>query len=94
MSDWTTGDGLCARCGSDMTGITGVGHEQRYPDPGDVTICIYCGQWYEVTDDAGAVEPRTRAEVLAACAGDRAQVMRLMAAELAVRRFRQGKEPA
>ena len=32
----------CPSCGAKVDGHTAVGHEDVDPDPGDVSICLYC----------------------------------------------------
>lgn len=44
----------CPSCGAKTDGATGVGTEIRIPREGDLTICIYCGEFgvYRLDDEA------------------------------------------
>jgi hypothetical protein len=41
----------CLGCGRKIDGATYVGEEDQAPDPGDVTVCIYCGHIQAFDDD-------------------------------------------
>lgn len=40
----------CPGCNHLLDGLTGVDHD-RQPSPGDVTICAYCNEVLQFTDD-------------------------------------------
>lgn len=54
----------CPRCLRDLDGATSVAHEGR-PDPGDVTMCIYCSGLAIFGDDLRLRNPtkEERAEI-------------------------------
>jgi hypothetical protein len=41
----------CTGCGKRVDGATPIDDETATPDPGDVTVCIYCGHVMAYTDD-------------------------------------------
>lgn len=42
----------CPSCGKDLDGATPVGDDKEIvPEPGDVTICVYCATWLRLADD-------------------------------------------
>lgn len=41
----------CTNCSKPLDGATSVGAEDGVPDPGDVTVCIYCGHIMAFDED-------------------------------------------
>jgi DNA-directed RNA polymerase subunit RPC12/RpoP len=60
---------LCLRCGKELSGASGVGVDAP-PDPGDVTVCIYCGHIMAFADDL-TMRPLTTAEAHAVADDER-----------------------
>ncbi len=42
----------CPKCGALLDGATYVGEEQRIPNPGDLSVCIYCGTVTQFAENA------------------------------------------
>ena len=57
----------CTNCGAETDGATCVA-DDRFPSPGDFTICISCGHLMCFTEQLGLREPTD--EELVAIAGD------------------------
>jgi hypothetical protein len=41
----------CLGCGKRIDGATHVGEKDSFPDPGSITVCIYCGHLQAYDDD-------------------------------------------
>ena len=59
----------CTNCGTPTDGASCVA-EDRFPSPGDFTICIKCGHLMCFTDELGLREP-TDAELVTIAGDDR-----------------------
>ena len=47
-------ESACINCGAALTAATaveGVGDEERLPEPGDLTVCMYCKHLMMFADD-------------------------------------------
>lgn len=51
-----TESGECLNCRAPMTGATNVEGE-GLPEPGDVTVCLYCGHFMEFGPDLKLIAP-------------------------------------
>jgi hypothetical protein len=52
----------CSSCGSKLNAATFVGPDDSRPDPGDLSICLYCGYLSAYADDL-TLRPLTSAEM-------------------------------
>jgi hypothetical protein len=59
----------CLHCGAPLDGASGVGVDAS-PDPGDITVCIYCGHIMAFADDL-TMRPLTDAEAYEAAGDER-----------------------
>ena len=48
----------CPACGHPLTRATGIDGGEQAPDPGDYSVCLYCGQLLRFDEDL-AVRPAT-----------------------------------
>lgn len=56
----------CPRCLTRMDGLTHIGGSMALPDPGDFTICAYCGTMLVYADDLSVREATGDEQVQAA----------------------------
>ncbi len=53
----------CPYCGTNLNAAAGVGECDRPPQPGDITICIKCGEVYEFGENLEGVVPSQEKQI-------------------------------
>lgn len=55
MSSTPMGKDFCPNCHSECDTATAAVEEEVVPVPGDVSICLYCGEFLQFSDDMALV---------------------------------------
>jgi hypothetical protein len=50
-SSFTTREGRCPNCGNELSGATSVTDRKALPNPGDLSVCMYCAELLEFRKD-------------------------------------------